>query len=70
MGLGDFMFIGDMATHGFDKHVFCTNLGKTIQTIGFLHQLRHMRSTRVDGPFLIIAPLSLVNQWQSEIATW
>ena len=45
-------------------------LGKTIQTIGFLHQLRHMRSTRIDGPFLIIAPLSLVNQWQSELATW
>ena len=29
-----------------------------------------MRSTRLDGPFLIIAPLSLVNQWQGEIATW
>eukprot|EP00597_Dinobryon_sp_UTEXLB2267_P004843 CAMPEP_0170077316 /NCGR_PEP_ID=MMETSP0019_2-20121128/14156_1 /TAXON_ID=98059 /ORGANISM="Dinobryon sp., Strain UTEXLB2267" /LENGTH=1791 /DNA_ID=CAMNT_0010289569 /DNA_START=144 /DNA_END=5519 /DNA_ORIENTATION=- len=45
-------------------------LGKTIQTIGFIHQLRHMRCTQMDGPFLIIAPLSLVNQWQSEIATW
>lgn len=45
-------------------------LGKTIQTIGFLHQLRFMSTTKVPGPFLIIAPLSLVDQWQSEIETW
>jgi SNF2 family DNA or RNA helicase len=29
-----------------------------------------MSSTNIRGPFLIIAPLSLVDQWQSEIATW
>eukprot|EP01039_Chlorochromonas_danica_P016212 gene16212-19156_t len=45
-------------------------LGKTIQTISFLHQLRFTKTTSINGPFLIIAPLSLVDQWQSEIATW
>lgn len=29
-----------------------------------------MPTTGIRGPFLIIAPLSLVDQWQSEIATW
>jgi SNF2 family DNA or RNA helicase len=29
-----------------------------------------MPSTSINGPFLIIAPLSLVDQWHSEIATW
>lgn len=45
-------------------------LGKTIQTVCFLHQLRYMATTNISGPFLIIAPLSLVDQWQSEVATW
>lgn len=45
-------------------------VGKTIQTISFLHQLRFTKTTSINGPFLIIAPLSLVDQWQSEIATW
>lgn len=45
-------------------------LGKTIQTVTFLHQLRYMSTTQVSGPFLIIAPLSLVDQWQGEVATW
>lgn len=45
-------------------------VGKTIQTVGFLHQLRFMSSTQIAGPFLVIAPLSLVDQWQSELNTW
>lgn len=45
-------------------------LGKTIQTVGFLHELRNMKKTQVQGPFLIIAPLSLTSQWQSEVALW
>mmetsp|Transcript_36172 Transcript_36172/g.86986 ORF Transcript_36172/g.86986 Transcript_36172/m.86986 type:complete len:2449 (-) Transcript_36172:61-7407(-) len=45
-------------------------LGKTIQTVGFLKLLQDLPDTRVRGPFLIIAPLSLVGQWQSELATW
>jgi chromodomain-helicase-DNA-binding protein 7 len=36
----------------------------------FLEQLRNLPTTQVSGPFLIVAPLSLVNQWQSECATW
>ncbi len=29
-----------------------------------------MKTTRVAGPFLIVAPLSLVDQWQSEVGVW
>eukprot|EP00603_Paraphysomonas_imperforata_P012346 CAMPEP_0114454474 /NCGR_PEP_ID=MMETSP0104-20121206/2602_1 /TAXON_ID=37642 ORGANISM="Paraphysomonas imperforata, Strain PA2" /NCGR_SAMPLE_ID=MMETSP0104 /ASSEMBLY_ACC=CAM_ASM_000202 /LENGTH=2336 /DNA_ID=CAMNT_0001626863 /DNA_START=48 /DNA_END=7058 /DNA_ORIENTATION=- len=45
-------------------------LGKTIQSVCFLHQLRVMSTTKCSGPFLIVAPLSLISQWQSEIALW
>jgi superfamily II DNA or RNA helicase len=45
-------------------------LGKTIQSVCFLHQLQHMPTTQVAGPFLLVAPLSLINQWQNEIALW
>lgn len=36
----------------------------------FLDQLQTLSATQVRGPFLIIAPLSLVNQWQSESQLW
>jgi superfamily II DNA or RNA helicase len=45
-------------------------LGKTIQSTGFLHQLHALQQTQVRGPFLIVAPLSLIGQWQSESQTW
>lgn len=45
-------------------------LGKTIQTVGFLDQLSKMESTKVGGPFLMVAPLTLLQQWNSEVATW
>jgi hypothetical protein len=45
-------------------------LGKTIQTIGYFHRLRHSPETKLRGPFLIVAPLSLVYQWQNEAAVW
>jgi chromodomain-helicase-DNA-binding protein 7 len=45
-------------------------LGKTIQSVCFLHQLRTMPTTKCSGPFLVVAPLSLISQWQSEIALW
>ena len=45
-------------------------LGKTIQSAAFLQQLQSTPATRVRGPFLIVAPLSLVTQWQSELKSW
>ncbi len=29
-----------------------------------------MKCTKISGPFLIVAPLSLIDQWYSEITTW
>ncbi|ETV86000.1 hypothetical protein H257_02499 [Aphanomyces astaci] len=43
-------------------------LGKTIQTLAFLDDLRV--SQHLPGPFLVVAPLSLIAQWQSECETW
>lgn len=45
-------------------------LGKTIQTMAFLTQLYHSPGGANRGPFLVVAPLSLVAQWQAEAATW
>jgi SNF2 family DNA or RNA helicase len=45
-------------------------LGKTIQSVCFLHQLQHLPTTQVPGPFLVVAPLSLINQWYNEISLW
>jgi SNF2 family DNA or RNA helicase len=36
----------------------------------FLTQLQENPATGVRGPFLIVAPLSLIGQWQSEAKTW
>jgi SNF2 family DNA or RNA helicase len=40
------------------------------KSMAFLQQLQRMPTTQVRGPFLIVAPLSLVSQWQSEAAIW
>lgn len=45
-------------------------LGKTIQSIGFLNGLQRLPKHSVRGPFLIVAPLSLVSQWESETKEW
>eukprot|EP00804_Cyclotella_cryptica_P019561 CCRYP_014309-RB/>CCRYP_014309-RB protein AED:0.05 eAED:0.05 QI:460/0.93/0.87/1/0.73/0.5/16/4750/1370 len=45
-------------------------LGKTIQSIGFLNQLQRIQETKIRGPFLVVAPLSLVSQWESESKEW
>lgn len=50
--------------------MFIRGLGKTIQSVGFLHQLHELQTTQVRGPFLIVAPLSLIAQWQSETHAW
>ncbi|CAJ1952232.1 unnamed protein product [Cylindrotheca closterium] len=45
-------------------------LGKTIQSMCFLRSLQDDPTTGVRGPFLVVAPLSLIGQWQSEAKTW
>ena len=42
-------------------------LGKTIQAITFLEEVRR---TGIIGPFLVIAPLSTIANWQREFETW
>ncbi|XP_070196110.1 probable global transcription activator SNF2L2 [Littorina saxatilis] len=43
-------------------------LGKTIQTIGLITYL--MEKKRVNGPFLIIVPLSTLSNWMLEFDKW
>ncbi|CAI5729820.1 unnamed protein product [Hyaloperonospora brassicae] len=45
-------------------------LGKTIQTLAFLNLLRDDAKITIRGPFLIVAPLSLIVQWQNECEMW
>ncbi|XP_066511346.1 chromodomain-helicase-DNA-binding protein 9-like isoform X2 [Hoplias malabaricus] len=42
-------------------------LGKTIQSITFLKEIHR---TGIKGPFLIIAPLSTIANWEREFHTW
>lgn len=42
-------------------------LGKTIQTIGFLG---HLKGKGLDGPYLVIAPLSTLSNWLNEISRY
>ena len=42
-------------------------LGKTVQSIAFLQQVG---GVGVRGPYLIIAPLSTIANWQREFETW
>uniref|UniRef100_A0A8C9TMH5 Chromodomain helicase DNA binding protein 9 n=1 Tax=Scleropages formosus TaxID=113540 RepID=A0A8C9TMH5_SCLFO len=42
-------------------------LGKTIQSITFLEEIHR---TGIQGPFLIIAPLSTIANWEREFRTW
>lgn len=43
-------------------------LGKTLQTIAFLGFLRHVLG--VNGPYIIIAPKSTVDNWRREFERW
>ncbi|XP_042207777.1 chromodomain-helicase-DNA-binding protein 1-like isoform X5 [Homarus americanus] len=43
-------------------------LGKTIQAIAFLSYLFHTH--HMYGPFILVLPLSTLNAWQKEFATW
>lgn len=42
-------------------------LGKTVQTIGFLS---HLRQNHINGPFLIVVPLSTLPNWKKEVTRW
>ncbi|XP_013778295.1 chromodomain-helicase-DNA-binding protein 7-like isoform X3 [Limulus polyphemus] len=42
-------------------------LGKTIQSIAFLNEIANYG---IPGPFLVIAPLSTIANWQREFETW
>lgn len=42
-------------------------LGKTIQSLTFLDQVQQFG---IHGPFLVIAPLSTIHNWQREAETW
>ncbi|KAK7945452.1 hypothetical protein WMY93_001180 [Mugilogobius chulae] len=42
-------------------------LGKTIQSITFLYEI-YMKG--IQGPFLVIAPLSTIPNWEREFRTW
>jgi hypothetical protein len=70
MGLYVF-FHGDLVICFCSKFCrFHLNRGKTIQTVAFLRELQIQPATQMNGPFLIVAPLSLVGQWQSELQSW
>ncbi|KAJ3321474.1 hypothetical protein HDV06_004143 [Boothiomyces sp. JEL0866] len=43
-------------------------LGKTVQTIGFLSYLFHQQN--INGPFLVVVPLSTIAAWQKEFKQW
>ncbi|KPA79727.1 putative helicase-like protein [Leptomonas pyrrhocoris] len=43
-------------------------LGKTAQISAFLHTLRQLHS--IEGPHLVIAPLSTLTSWTRELARW
>ncbi len=42
-------------------------VGKTIQSISFMRWLQENRLTQKHGPLMIIAPVSLLDNWQNEI---
>ena len=43
-------------------------LGKTVQTAAFLQWLKQVHS--IPGPFLIVVPLSTVENWKRELESW
>ncbi|XP_063696785.1 probable global transcription activator SNF2L1 [Culicoides brevitarsis] len=43
-------------------------LGKTLQTISMIGYLKHFR--KIDGPFLVVVPLTVVQNWLNEFAHW
>eukprot|EP00659_Diplonema_papillatum_P022450 gene22450-34389_t len=59
--------------HNWLTHTSCIlgdemGLGKTVQVIIFFEALRRLR--RVEGPFLVVAPLATITHWRREAAGW
>lgn len=52
-----------------DKHgcARVQGLGKTVQTVAFLS---HLRQNGINGPFLVVVPLSTIVNWQKEVTRW
>jgi SNF2 family DNA or RNA helicase len=53
----------------FPVSMFAVNV-QTIQSAAFLQELQSQPAAQIKGPFLIVAPLSLIEQWQSELRSW
>ena len=50
-------------------------LGKTAQAISFISSVLHQAQSADEGaakklPFLVVAPLSTLNNWERELKTW
>ena len=43
-------------------------LGKTLQSLSFLGYLKYVKN--IEGPFLVVAPLSTLNNWNKEVQKW
>lgn len=43
-------------------------LGKTVQSTAFLYEL--YRQQNIQGPFLVIVPLSTMGNWEREMKNW
>ncbi len=43
-------------------------LGKTAQTVVLFEHLRRVNG--IDGPFLVVCPLSTLQQWRRETENW
>lgn len=67
--LKGFSFMAHMHNHG--MHPILADemgLGKTVQTIAFIAWLRQHYNMK--GPYLVVAPLNVLDTWMSEIKRW
>ncbi|KAG8140837.1 hypothetical protein E2320_003556 [Naja naja] len=60
---------GTLSSNGWQNCILADEmgLGKTIQSIAFLEEVYNVG---IRGPFLVIAPLSTITNWEREFNTW